>query len=421
MTSDSKKVLDELTSEAQSRGEYPCSKEARNAVPCTCANPALHERECPYLLACAPYGRCARCTKALTLPPSMMGVGPDICGDCFRAGPRTNDAQPDCGPTCSGCGWPRTPQQSHAEGCPDSATPPAEHESSARAFLALLPYPAQRQIDPDTWQRLVVELTEQFRIRFEHPRPEPARADLATAVRAFLDAAAFERADMGDERNARLYDAACELRAIADSEPASPVDDERERIASWLYGWAEKRSDEALYPPVQSNITYAAALYDAAHALREGWDHAPVSNAGEAARGADSAEVRGPDPLVGVASDSDRDAPGVDQRVADQRRERALSEPPASVESQLEDPLSLFEKTPAEEIGESLKRNIDALVESHDDWRRRADSLEAVFKAAREAWSVYDADPKNDVVIERRMDDLEAALLSVPSSSKGEP
>lgn len=94
----------------------PRTKEARNAVPCTCPNPALHERECPYLLACAPYGRCARCTKALTLPPSMPGIGPDICGDCYRASPRTNDAQ--SGPLCPGCGWPRTPQQSHAESCP---------------------------------------------------------------------------------------------------------------------------------------------------------------------------------------------------------------------------------------------------------------------------------------------------------------
>lgn len=69
------------------------TKEARNAVPCTCPNPALHERECPYLLACAPYGRCARCTKALTLPSSMPGSGPDICGDCWRTSQRTNEAQ----------------------------------------------------------------------------------------------------------------------------------------------------------------------------------------------------------------------------------------------------------------------------------------------------------------------------------------
>lgn len=67
------------------------TKEARNAIPCTCPNPALHERECPYLLACAPYGRCDRCTKALTLPPSMPGGGAAICGDCWRAAQRTNE------------------------------------------------------------------------------------------------------------------------------------------------------------------------------------------------------------------------------------------------------------------------------------------------------------------------------------------
>lgn len=40
----------------------------------------------------------------------------DNAGVTIEHGPRTNEAQ--SGPLCPGCGWPRTPQQSHAESCP---------------------------------------------------------------------------------------------------------------------------------------------------------------------------------------------------------------------------------------------------------------------------------------------------------------
>lgn len=61
---------------------------------CACENPSLHDRDCAFLLARAPYGRCSKCRAALTLPPTWSGMtGPSYCGDCWtvQAGQASRD------------------------------------------------------------------------------------------------------------------------------------------------------------------------------------------------------------------------------------------------------------------------------------------------------------------------------------------
>lgn len=99
---------------------------ARHAIPCTCPNPSLHERTCQYLLACAPYGRCAKCRNALTLPPSMPGVGPDTCGDCWRASQRTETARCEC------------PVEGHMLGCEFDNGPLARLSRAQRSEAAMV-------------------------------------------------------------------------------------------------------------------------------------------------------------------------------------------------------------------------------------------------------------------------------------------
>lgn len=158
---------DALVDEANAMGKPQRTKEARNAVPCTCPNPALHERECPYLLACAPYGRCARCTKALTLPSSMPGSGPDICGDCWRTSQRTNEAQVITEESKWPCFWCGS-MQAHFTGYPGGlSTVPACEEHAKQ-------YPREKAFG-------------ERKARTDSPSPEQARiAALEAALRDML-------------------------------------------------------------------------------------------------------------------------------------------------------------------------------------------------------------------------------------------
>lgn len=188
-----------------------CPSEARRAIPCTCSNPALHEIDCPYVQACAPYGRCSKCNKPLTLPPSMPGIGPSTCGDCWRASQRTNDARMRCEHEwqhrCGKCGEP-----SELDGCTET-----ERSSAIAAFRKIASLTEHDSpIDQVVQEAVAVLLHEQDQCT-DKPSPDDV------SHRFLLSLHCYDREKRGtvqhDEDAARLDALLTAVREQADANP----------------------------------------------------------------------------------------------------------------------------------------------------------------------------------------------------------
>ncbi|MBX3203208.1 MAG: hypothetical protein KF894_34105 [Labilithrix sp.] len=92
---------------------------------------------------------------------------------------------------------------------------------------------------------------------------QPNEASLADEVRAFLDWAAFERLNMANNRNAKLYDWGIRLRQLADARRQEPTNEATNECAPWMtvinregaveaLPWADEASAWNYFDPAQT-------------------------------------------------------------------------------------------------------------------------------------------------------------------------
>lgn len=201
----------------------------RAAIPCTCPTPALHEIHCAYLLACAPYGRCAKCRKALTLPPSFPGIGPSTCGECWRAAQRPSE--------------------------PWSVCPHFPNDDMMRRRCACWDWPDGRQRTNEAKPDLV------FSQDLPGAKPAPrvsVRWRLRQVAKGTLDADREAEA-MGNEI-AALVEWARDAGPVRVPPPTERPDGEVERVHKAIEAWADKMRERGVEKLYETGARYHLAL-----------------------------------------------------------------------------------------------------------------------------------------------------------------